>query len=144
MRGERVRRPARWGALAMVEAVVLIAGLLGAGGATAGAPVSYSSHATVSITPTGGGYEGRGQTVAISITSPKVPCRRYRRFTLELQDLTGYVEETHSYRTNAVGTWTLDVAALPTAPTRLVVTVPQKRLDQAHRCLSTRIKVPFS
>jgi hypothetical protein len=108
------------------------------------APVVYSSHVTFSAEPTGGGYEGRGQKVTVKITSSKAACRQNRPFKLDLESLDGYVEETHIYRTNAAGSWTLEIVALPSAPTRVSVKVPPKRLDGTHRCLGTSTTVPLS
>lgn len=108
------------------------------------APAVYSSHVTFSAEPTGGGYEGRGQKVTVKITSPKAACRQSRSFKLDLESLDGYVEETHIYRTNAAGSWTLEIVALPSAPTRVSVKVPPKRLDATHRCLGTSTTAPLS
>lgn len=103
--------------------------------------VRYPSHAAFTVTPNGGGYEGLGQTVSGTITSPKAACRQNRSFKLDVRSPTGYLTETHTYRTDATGTWTLDIVASP-GPGKLVITVPAKRLDGTHRCKATGTVVP--
>lgn len=120
---------------------VLALGLLGAGSAEAKPAVSYPSHAAMTITPNGGGLEGMGQTVVVTIASPQAACRS-RRFKLDYRDPTGYLAETHTYHTNVAGSWRLDIVALP-GPGRVIVTVPPKRLDGTHRCRATGTVVPI-
>ncbi len=127
-----------------IAGVMLLALALGGNAQAKRATASYPSHVTFSTTPTGGGYEGRGQLASVRITSAKAACRQNRPFTLDLESMEGHVEETHLYRTNAAGTWTLEIVALPSAPTRVTVTVPPKRLDAAHRCQGTSTTVPLS
>ncbi len=122
-----------WGVAFLTAALCI--GLLGAASAEAKPAVSYPSHAALTITPNGGGYEGQGQTVVVTITSPQAACRS-RRFKLDYRDPTGYLAETHTYHTNAAGSWRLDIVALP-GPGRVIVTVPPKWLDGTHRCQAT-------
>lgn len=132
-------RSGRTWAGAILLAVVVLA--VGDGAEAKPAIVTYPSHTALTITPNGGGYEGRGQTVVVTITSPQAACRS-RRFTLDYRDPTGYPAETHTYHTNAAGRWTLDIVALP-GPGRVIVTVPAKRLDGTHRCQAAGDVVPI-
>jgi hypothetical protein len=134
-----VARSGRTWAGAILLAVVVL--VVGDGAQAKPASVSYQSHAALTITPNGGGYEGQGQTVVVTITSPQAACRS-RRFKLDYRDPTGYLAETHTYRTNAAGSWRLDIVALP-GPGRVIVTVPPKRLDGTHRCQATGDVVPI-
>jgi hypothetical protein len=132
----------------MFAAVLLLVAALIPGGTAQAKPsgpqTTYPSHVTFSSVPTGGGYEGRGQLVTVKITSPKAACRGNRPFKLDLESLDGHGEETHIYRTNAAGVWTLEIVGLPLAPTRVSVKVAPKRLDGTHRCLGTSTTVRVS
>ena len=129
----------------MAMAGVMLGTVFALGGAAQAlqATATYPTHVAFSTVPTGGGYEGRGQMASVKITSSKAACRQNRPFKLDLESMDGHVEETHLYRTNAAGVWTLEIVALPSAPTRASVKVLPKRLDTANRCLGARTTVPL-
>ncbi|HVD40220.1 MAG TPA: hypothetical protein VNC16_04355 [Solirubrobacterales bacterium] len=123
------------GMLLLVIAAVIV--LTSSAQATVmGEITSYPSRVTFAATPNGGGVDGTGETMVVTITSPKAACRQRRLFHVAIESAPGH-EKTYVYRTDAAGRWTLDTVA-SIGPARVTVAVPSKRLDRSHRCKTAR------